>query len=62
MVRSNERSSHRALLILLGEELYRRDHAGVDPPTPDALVGPYLKSLPAEFQWPRDETNPVTCK
>ena len=35
------------MLILLGTELYRRDH-GTDPPTPEALVGPYLKSMPAE--------------
>ncbi len=36
------------ILILLGSELYHRDH-GTDPPTLEALVGPYLKSLPAEY-------------
>ena len=46
MVRMTEQANRRALLILLGEELYRRDH-GDGPPTPEALVGPYLKSLPA---------------
>jgi hypothetical protein len=61
-VRSDERSNHRTLLILLGQELYRRDHGGQHPPTPDVLVGSYLKSLPAEFQWPRDETIPVSGK
>ncbi len=47
-VRRQERSNHLALLILLGQELYRRDFAS-DPPTPEALVGRYLKSLPSEF-------------
>jgi hypothetical protein len=42
-----ERANHGEILVLLGSELYRRDH-GTDPPTPEALVGPYLKSLPAE--------------
>jgi len=51
-LRINEWANHRDLLILLGTQLYRRDH-GTDPPTPEALVGPYLKSLPAEF--PDDE-------
>ncbi len=40
-----ERSNHRALVVLLGRALYRRDH-GDDPPSDKALVGPYLKSLP----------------
>ncbi len=40
-----ERANHRALLILLAEELYRREH-GTDPPGPEALIGRYLKSLP----------------
>jgi hypothetical protein len=43
-----ERANHADLLVLLGAALYHRDH-GSDPPTPEALVGPYLKSLPAEF-------------
>ena len=46
--RFREVASHRRLVILLGTGLYRRDH-GTDPPTPEALVGPYLKSLPVEF-------------
>lgn len=47
-LRSKELANQRSLVILLASELYRRDH-GTDPPTPEALVGPYLKSLPAEF-------------
>lgn len=46
--RSAEQANHADFLVLLGTELYHRDH-GCDPPTPDVLVGPYLKSLPAEF-------------
>jgi hypothetical protein len=53
-LRTNELAHHRALVILLATELYRRDH-GTDPPTPEALVGPYLKALPAEF--PDEERN-----
>jgi hypothetical protein len=48
----NEWANRRDLLILLGTQLYRRDH-GTDPPTPEALVGPYLKSLPDEL--PNDD-------
>jgi hypothetical protein len=44
---AKERANRRELLILLGTQLFRRDH-GTDPPTPEALVGPYLKSLPME--------------
>jgi hypothetical protein len=47
-IRVDEWANHWDLLILLGTQLYRRDH-GTDPPTPEALVGPYLKSLPSEF-------------
>ena len=45
---SAEQSNHADFLVLLGTELYNRDH-GRDPPTPEALVGPYLKSLPADL-------------
>jgi hypothetical protein len=60
-VRGAERSNHRALLILLGQELYRRDHGDL-PPTPESLVGPYLKSLPALPDDERDETIPMAGK
>ena len=60
LVRTQERSNHRALLILLGGQLYHRDF-GTDPPTPEVLVGPYLKSLPAELPDDgRDESIPVS--
>ncbi len=51
-LRIKELANDRALVILLETELYRRDHK-TDPPTPEALVGPYLKSLPIES--PDDE-------
>ena len=44
-LRMRERANHRALVVLLAGELYRRDH-GADPPSDEALVGPYLKELP----------------
>jgi hypothetical protein len=40
-----ERAGHRELVIALARRLYRRDH-GADPPSDEALVGPYLQSLP----------------
>jgi hypothetical protein len=57
-LRVTERANHRALVILLASQLYRRER-GTDPPTPEALVGPYLKGLPAVFPADRgDETIP----
>ncbi len=44
-LRIRERARHRALVILLASELYRRD-LKKDPPSDQALVGPYLKELP----------------
>jgi hypothetical protein len=44
-LRAKERANQRALVVLLAGELYRRDH-GAAPPSDEALVGPYLKSLP----------------
>jgi hypothetical protein len=38
-------ANHRALLVLVAGELYRRER-GTDPPSDEALVGPYLTSLP----------------
>jgi hypothetical protein len=61
-IRMREWANQSELLILLGTELYRRDH-GKDPPSPEALVGPYLKSLPAEFPDDgRDQAVPITGK
>jgi hypothetical protein len=57
-LRLQERRDHRALLILLGTQLYRRER-GTDPPTPKALVGPYLKGLLSDdLDDERDETIP----
>ena len=47
-VQAMEQRNHADFLVLLGCELYRRDH-GSEPPSLDVLVGPYLKSLPANI-------------
>lgn len=44
-LRAKETAGHRALLVLLASELYRRDH-GQLPIRDEELVGPYLKALP----------------
>ena len=44
-LRIRERANHRALVVLLASELYRRER-GTDPPSDEVLVGPYLKELP----------------
>ena len=44
-LQAREQANHRALLILLATELYRRDHKS-EPPSDEALVGPYLERLP----------------
>jgi hypothetical protein len=44
-LRVNERAERRALVVSLASALYRRDH-GADPPSDEALVGPYLDKLP----------------
>ena len=40
-----ERRQHRALMVLLAEQLYRRER-GASPPSEEALVGTYLERLP----------------
>jgi hypothetical protein len=47
-VQAKEEGNHAEILMLLATELYRRDHHGTDPPTREALVGPYLERLPGE--------------
>jgi hypothetical protein len=42
-----ERRDHRALVVVLAGELYRRDR-GRPPPSDRALVGPYLDHLPGD--------------
>jgi hypothetical protein len=43
--RLRERKAHHDLVMVLAEEIYRRDR-GSPPPSEDALVGTYLRSLP----------------
>ena len=40
-----DRTAHRALVIMLATEIFRRER-GAPPPTEDALVGSYLQGLP----------------
>jgi hypothetical protein len=40
-----DRKDYRELVVMLAEEIYRRER-GSRPPSEDALVGTYLKSLP----------------
>ncbi len=44
-IRVKEARGYHALVVLLASQLYRRDH-GTDPPSDEALVGPYLKEFP----------------
>ena len=37
------------LQLLIAEEAYRRDHAGQDPPSSEALVPEYLPALPEQY-------------
>ncbi len=54
-----DRTAHRNLVIMLATELYRRER-GSPPPSDEALVGTYLKSLPEEyFPDVNDGTAPV---
>jgi hypothetical protein len=43
--RLRDRKDYRDLVVMLAEEIYRRER-GSRPPSEDALVGTYLKSLP----------------
>ncbi len=43
-----DRPAHRNLVIMLATELYRRERGSL-PPSEEALVGTYLKSLPEEY-------------
>ena len=42
-----DRRAHRELVIMLATEIYRRERGGL-PPSEEALVGTYLKSLPED--------------
>ena len=41
----SDRRTYRELVVTLAEEIYRRERGSL-PPTEEALVGTYLKSLP----------------
>jgi hypothetical protein len=43
--RLRDRKAYRELVLMLAEEIYRRERGG-PPPSEDALVGTYLESLP----------------
>jgi hypothetical protein len=44
-IRISERREHRALVVMLAEELYHRERGSIAP-SEQALVGPYLDHLP----------------
>ena len=44
-----ERTRQAGLVVHLAGELYRREHEGAPPPSPEALVGPYLEALPERY-------------
>jgi hypothetical protein len=46
-IRTTERREHRALVVTLAEELYKRDH-GKPPASESDLVGRYLDHLPSD--------------
>jgi hypothetical protein len=50
-VQLQDRARYRAVVVLVASELYRRDR-GTDPPSDEALVGPYLKALPDDGSEP----------
>ena len=43
-----ERARQARLVVHLADQCYRREHGG-PPPSPEALVGPYLKALPEGY-------------
>ncbi len=52
-----ERTRQAKLVVHLADQLYRRDHGG-PPPSPAALVGPYLQALPEGLDGPADLPGP----
>jgi hypothetical protein len=54
-----ERTAWAVVIVTLAERLYEREH-GELPPSPEALVGPYLPSLPEGYGDPTPaETSPA---
>jgi hypothetical protein len=56
-IRISEQREYRALVVLLAEELYRRERGSL-PPSEEALVGPYLDRLPNDGS---DELDDLTA-
>lgn len=54
--RNRDERTRAGLVVHLAERLYRKEH-GSDPPSPDALVGPYLKTLPEGFVRPPTDSD-----
>ena len=52
-----ERGRQARLVVHLADRLYRRERGG-PPPSPEALVGPYLKALPDDFEGPGRAATP----
>jgi hypothetical protein len=50
------------LAYLLAEEWYRREHEGDNPPSPEALLGRYLKKLPVPEELPGGESGVPTIQ
>jgi len=46
----------------VAEALYRRDHGGDSPITPETLVGPYLKTLPDDGEYDPETAGPETVE
>jgi hypothetical protein len=60
-IRGTERREHRALVVLLAGELYKRDH-GVPPASDQMLVGPYLDQLPSDGSAELDDGSAPTIR
>ncbi len=56
-IRVSEKRHHADLVILLAEELYRRDH-GAPPASASELVGPYVDHLPDDGSSELDDGSP----
>jgi hypothetical protein len=59
--RLRERKVYHDLVMVLAEEIYRRER-GRRPPSEDALVGTYLKSLPDDGSGDLDDGTAATVE
>jgi len=60
-IRATERREHRALVVLLAGELYKRDR-GAPASSEQMLVGPYLDELPADGSVELDDGSAPTIR